>query len=484
MMQKRVLLINPPTGLMIREDRCQASVNNNPLVMRPPIDLMYVAASLEAHGFECRLRDYPLLRKSWKDFDSELREFNPDVLVMSTTISTLVNDLHAASMAKNYNPDILTIAKGPHFKVEDQRALRDFPDLDVAVHGESEIPISECCTKNGLSEVRGITYRDRSTGNILRTERPPLLDDLDALPLPARHLIDNSLYVRPDTLEPQTTIQTARGCPWSCIYCLSPVVYGSQVRQRSPESLVAEVEHCKTRYGIQNFIFLADTFTVNKKWVISLCKLLIERNLKVSWACNSRVNTLDEERIQWMKKAGCWLIAFGTESGNDEHLKLMKKGTTTEFAKPAIDLCRKYGIKSYTYFIFGLPWETKDSARKTIQFAKWLDADIAEFYTAYPLPGTELAKMAEEMGLYEKSALRESHLGAYEPAILRTPELSPQDILRYSTQARMEFYMRPKYIIRKLTGIRSYNELKAHLTFGYQLLRGVFTVRRRAAMST
>src|SRR3989304_7524666 len=192
----------------------------------------------------------------------------------------------------------------------------------------------------------------------------------------------NHLKPSPDTSEPQATIQTSRGCPSQCIFCLSPLISGMKLRERSVSNIVAELEECVNKYHIQNFFFRADTFTMNKKSVVELCKEIIGRNLDIAWVGNSRVNTIDAERLTWMKKAGCWLGAFGIESGNDEIQKQIKKGTTRSQAREAVKLCKKLGIKTYSFYLIVFPWETSEMIMYSRGLIKPLRIDFSEIHIA------------------------------------------------------------------------------------------------------
>lgn len=298
----KALLINPPTGLYVREDRCQSSVGDFTVsVIRPPMDLMMMATSLEAIDVHCSIKDYPVEGGGWGVFKQDFLDFNPDLLILSVTTPTLKNDLLCCKIAKEINPKVLTVAKGAHFLEYDTQILGDFKDLDIIIRGESELAVREIVTSNDFSVIKGITYR-LNNGQIKINENRPLLSDLDVLPLPARHLVKNELYVRPDTREPMALIETSRGCPGNCIFCLVRQVAGEKIRNRSPQVIVQEIEECINKYNIHNFHFKSDTFTWNKNWVIALCKEIITRKLKINWICNSRVDSLDGERIAWMKE--------------------------------------------------------------------------------------------------------------------------------------------------------------------------------------
>ena len=202
--------------------------------------------------------------------------------------------------------------------------------------------------------------------------------------------------------------------------------------------------------------------------MIRLCDEIISRGLNVNWVCNSRVDTLCEERLAVMKKAGCWMIGFGVESGNQEILNKMKKGTTLEDAERAIYLCREYGIKTYLFWVLGLPWETRETALDTIRFAKRLDGDFAEFHIAYPFPGTEFHKIAIENHLYDETDLIGQDV---KRNTTRSFNLSHQELEELKKRAVREFYLRPKLILRTLTGISSPKVFWNYLRKGVHVLR-------------
>lgn len=460
---RRALLINPPSGLYIREDRCQVPVKGlTATAPRPPIDLAYIAAILENAGVECKIRDYPVERKGWSALREDIIAYRPSLLIVSVTTPTFQLDMKACEIAKRLDPSICTMAKGGHVTVYDVLALQEHPYLDVVLRGEVEETIREIAEGIPWERIKGITYRNGA--GIRRNPDREFIEDLDSLPFPARHLLDNSLYRRPDTGEPQTTIQTNRGCPGGCVFCLAGKLSGRRLRLRSPQNIADEVEETVNKFGIRNFFFRADTFTWHKEWVIEICKELIRRDLNIKWVCNSRVDTLDEERLRWMRASGCWLISLGIESGSERILKLMGKNITKEDARRAINLCRKFGIKTYAFYLFGLPWETEEDIRETINFALELDADFAEFHLAVPFPGTALYDLVREHDLLEGDFQGYDH----SVPVARTLFLSREELVKWRRRAIHRFYMRPLYILKTLLRSPSLIALFNYFRFGVE----------------
>jgi radical SAM superfamily enzyme YgiQ (UPF0313 family) len=466
---QRVLLIVPPTGRYIREDRCQTPIDKlKTVALRPPIDLLYAAACFEKAGAACRMVDYPGEEWGWQRLEADLREFRPQTLVLSITTPSFADDMKAAALAKSVDPAILTIAKGAHFNTLDVRGLEEFPALDVALRGEYELTCMELAEGRPLETITGITWR--RDGKVVRNDPRPLPTDLDQIPYPARHLANNRLYIRPDNDQMQTTLVTNRGCPFSCTYCLANQVSGLKNRYRSVENVLGEIRECVERHNIRNFLFRSDLFTQNRKWVIELCQGILDQKLDIQWAANSRVDTVNPEVLSWMRKAGCWIIAFGVEKGDDASLAIINKKATCEQAREAMRITREAGIKRSMYLLFGLPEDDEDTLRRDIEFAKQVDPDFLEIFYPYPFPGTPLYKEAVEKGLLEDGVIPRE---AYGLPAMATRHISIDRLAKLRTWGLREFYMRPRFIARTLAGVSSPREFYNFARYGVLQLRDI-----------
>ena len=214
--------------------------------------------------------------------------------------------------------------------------MLDLSSTDYIIGGETDFAIGEIADyalkgEGNIDDALSILYKTED-GSFKRTAFHQWAGDLDSRPFPARHLMNNALYKRPDTDEPMATIQTARGCPSACVFCLTPIISGTCVRFRSPQNVLDEMLECYDVHGIKSFFFKADTFTIDPKWVKEMCELIINSKMhgNITFTANSRVNPLSKETLQLMKDAGCFMVAFGFESGSDEMLKTLRKGTTVE----------------------------------------------------------------------------------------------------------------------------------------------------------
>lgn len=472
--RKKAYLIVPPTGFYIREDRCQTPIKDlKTVALRPPIDLMYAAASFERGGCECLVTDLPAEGLGWTDLEQRLRDLQPDFLVLSITTPSLEEDLQAAEVAKRASPQTLVIAKGAHFNTLDVETLQRHGSLDAVLRGEYEPACEAIGQGRPVGEIAGMTWRNES-GAIHRTADSGFVEDLDQLPFPARHLVRNDLYVRPDTGEPQTTLITNRGCPYDCIFCLAPQVAGRVNRYRSVENVLREVEECLTKFNIHNFLLRSDLFTQKREWVIELCRAILSQGLKIRWVCNSRVDTIDPEMLDWMKRAGCWLIAFGVETGDEQMLKRMHKRADSAKAREAMQMTRRAGIRSSVYMLMGLPWEDEQAIRDNIAFFRELDADFVEIFYVYPFPGTPLHEFAVREGLLAPGEIPREAYG--EPA-MPTLHLSKAELARWRRKALRKLLLRPNYIARTLLRPRSPRELFNYIRYGFIQLADL--LRRR-----
>ncbi|MBI2568504.1 MAG: radical SAM protein [Candidatus Schekmanbacteria bacterium] len=459
---RRALLVYPPSGLFDRTDRCQTPIAYaSAQGARPPMDIAYIAAGLIAEGIACQLVDYPAEQLGWSAFRRDLEVLRPNLLVLSITSFAFDLDMEACTIVKEMLPACLTVAKGAHFKLAPAECLELYPQLDMVIWGESELVLPEVFAAERLADVAGIAARD-DTGAPFVTPERPALRDLDRLPLPARHLINNELYRLPNTGEKMTTIIVGRGCPHECIFCLVPAVTGKKAVYRSPGSVVSEIRDCVERFGIRQFLLKADAFTINRKWVLAFCDAVAIAGLEVGFISNSRVDGLDEEVVTALARAGWWMLAIGVESGNQDILNHVKKGATVEQAETAVRLCRKHGIRTFAYFTIGFPADTRRTVLDTIHFALRLDPDFCEFHPAFPFPGTVLHDMGEKLGLLHIGG--NAGRGVMPRQFLRSQALDLRQINRLRIYGLMRFYLRPRFIWRTLRSVSGPAEVLRYLS--------------------
>lgn len=471
------MLVYPPVGSYQRgEDRCQinidASVAN---AFRACNDLGYVASILK-EKYQIFLKDYSAEKLSYINFENDFISFSPDIIFISTTNGSIYEDLAFVAKVKKLKKEIIVVLKGALFFSPEPQLFDelDLSNVDYLIGGEVEFIIADLLQGSNLELIQGISYK--KDGNWVSNNMVEFNFELDSIPFPARELMNNSLYVNPATNRPMATISTSRGCPSSCIYCISPIISGKNVRYRTPENVVQELKECVHKHNICDFFFKSDTFTINKDWVIQLCDLIINSELKgkINWVANSRVNTIDEEMLLKMKQAGCSVIALGIESGSDESLVKMKKGTNVEQNRKAVKLIKNFGLKTYGFYLIGFPWENKEHLEQTRNLIFELDTDFIELSITTPFKGCELYSM-----LCEKLDDGAKVLGkdSFKYITLGTDYLTSEEIQTFRKNIILKYHLRPKYILKKifnkdLTPSLFFNYVK----YGFRLLKNIFNL--------
>ncbi len=461
-MTKKILLIYPKSPVMNREDRCQQPTKELLVIPPlPPTDLLYLAAISEREGLEAYIRDYSL----GGNFEKDLEEIKPDYVLANIATPTLNSDLKCFDIAKKILPKVITIAKGAIFLTKNSEILLKNKALTYIISGEAEETLSELLKgEKEPKDILGLWYRD---GFVVKFSGVrPFIDNLDELPFPARHLIDNTIYRRPDNNKVQAVIKVSRGCPHHCFFCLATPTSGRKVRMRSPENILSEIRECMNKYGIKNFIFWSDIFNYDREWTVNFCEKIIKSGLKFTWSANTRADTADEKMAKLMYKAGCRLVSIGSESGSQFILDKIGKNITLLDIRNTVKAFKKAHIKIYNYFVLGLPWEDEDTANATINFAIELDTDFVSFYTATPLPGTRYYN-------YAIKELREdidNYTNAYYEPILKTYSLSKERVMELHKKAVKSYYLRPLYILKMLTKIRSLYEIKSYFLAGLNII--------------
>lgn len=328
------------------------------------------------------------------------------------------------------------------------------------------LPKSPQPSAEQFASIKGLGWR--KSGEIVLNWDRPFFRSLDDLPMPLHHLLPLSSYRMPMIKGAYAFVVTSRGCPAGCKYCIKHVSYQFSVRLRSPEKLLEEIQLLYD-LGVRHIHMYSDLFTVSRDQVVELCRLLIEKGPKVTWTCNSRVDYVDEEVLSLMGRAGCELISWGIESGNEEILKRAHKGYRMEQAYNALRWARQAGIKNWGYFIIGLPGETKETIRETIDFSKKLPLDIALFHVAAPYPGTPFFFEVVENGWF-RPGVNWEEVDMDQATVLDYPDLKAEDLLYWQKRAFREWAFRPGPVITFIKGMNSWAGFKSALDIGIQTL--------------
>jgi len=414
----------------------------------PPLNLMYLGASLEKASFSVKILDDNFKRWGCEQITKLVEKFNPFIVGVTATTATIKSSLEYIKSIKHILSDVLTVIGGPHTTFLPIDTLKSLKELDVVVIGEGEETITELAEKyekkseEGLEEVKGITYRNQSK---IKTNEPrALIQDLDSLPFPARHLIPFKEYET--SKNGQAHIITSRGCIYSCEYCSSSLIMGKRFRARSPENVVDEIEELYDKYKIREIGFIDDTFVLNRRRAHAIADKIKERSLDVTWSTSSRVNTIDKQLLSNLKSAGLRSIYYGIESGSQRVLDLMKKKITLKQSEDAVKIAKDLGIEVMASFMFGYPGEAPAEMDKTIDFSIKLDPDYAQYSILTPFPGTPIYQKLEKKGLIEKDWEKYTVL---DPVIkYEKLGLSRKIVKRKLAEAYFKFYRRLSYYIK------------------------------------
>ena len=445
----KVVLIFPPQSLQERYSHDVGNVGG----FLPPLGLCYMAAVLERDGHNVKLMDCPANSYTKLDIINYIREFKPDVIGIAaiTSLADITKEL--CSIIRQIDPKITIVLGGPHPTIMPQEVSKEM-DADIIIVEEADNII--CDVLKDLEKYK--TQRIVNAGKV---------KDLDTIPLPALHLLDMSKYSSlPNTYKtsPKTfQMVTSRGCPYTCTFCNDAL---GKFRQRSVENVINEIQHWKKIYNIKEIAFWDDILTLNKAWMYKFCEAIGKEN--IVWSCYTRLDLVDEPLLRAMKKAGCWNIFFGIESGDDQLLKNITKRMTVEEMKKQVRVVQKVGIVIRGSFMLGLPGETPELGRKTIQYAIELEPDYTQFSITTPYPGTQLWKDYEKWGTLDKN-FKEYH--GWRPVFLPYGYKSRDELLAIHKEAFKKFYMRPKYIMKRIAKMRSLNDIKRNIS-GLRMIKG------------
>jgi anaerobic magnesium-protoporphyrin IX monomethyl ester cyclase len=304
---------------------------------------------------------------------------------------------------------------------------------------------------------------------------------MDSLPFPAYHLLPRRKYKPhpPHGLaSPFAAIVTSRGCPYRCAYCSKPV-FGSKFRAQSPARVVEEVTYLKEKFGVKEIAFYDDIFTLDKKRAHDIAEATIQKGIKIFWTCEARVNLVDRELLYHMKQAGCYAIAYGIESASPDILKTLKKDITLEQVEAAVRISREVGLQTIGYLMLGSPGETPDTIRQTIDFARKLKLDFAQFSVTTPYPGTELYElyMQDRHDNIPWESFVYAGTDSRMTPIFETNHLSRNDLKRWTRRAYRQFYLRPAYLWQRLRRLTNPGALKMNLKGFGMLLRSIVPSR-------
>ncbi|HLD05363.1 MAG TPA: radical SAM protein [Candidatus Nanoarchaeia archaeon] len=430
----------------------------------PPLGLLYIAAVLEKHGFPVKVTDSYAEHWGVKETIRETLKYNPDIVGITATTPTFGNALMIAKALKKENPKVTVVMGGPHITPTATLLLKKYKEIDVCVKHEGEYSFLELAQNKPLASIVGIVYRKKN-GEVVNNPDRPLLDNLDELPYPARHLIDLSKYhhvLFTSYGEPLTEMLTARGCPFQCTFCASKITNGVRVRFRSVKNVMGEVDELINKYGIKVIEFRDDTLTLNPPRFKELMRELKKR--KISFIGNGKVNMVAKvpEMAQQFKEAGGKLLMFGCESGEQKILDSYLKAQTVEEIREAFRIVNQHGIDTLAFFILGSPLETRETARKTLNLAKEIKPTFVEFFLLNPHPGTKAEDEARQVEMMTNTNWEEVSTPQWFNPTISHPVFKGEELQTLLKQAYREFYFRPQYMVRLLLKMNTWDKIKRY----------------------
>ena len=452
----KITLINPPYP---------PSVHSHPPFI--PLGLGYLGAVAEKAGHQVTIIDCQAEKLTYETFTARIAQTPSDIIGVTATTLLYKSAMKLITIAKQAQPNAVTMLGGSHGSFLDEDALKEYPSLDIVVRREGENTFIELLEKiqaqASLANVLGITYR--SGDKIVHTADRPLIEDLDSIPFPAHHLMPLESFKREGKI--LFPLISSRGCVFWCDFCSTVRMFGRGYRWRSPKNVVDEMQLIHDKYGVKQVTFYDDAFTVDRKRVIQICDELHTRKLDMMWDCGTRVDMVDRELLQTMKNAGCFAVWLGVESGSEAILGAMNKSIKLDQTRKAYKTAHEVGLMTIANVVLGFPGETEKTARETIRFLKELNPDDVGFYVATPYPGTPMYEEVKKNGW-----LRITDFDKYDTAgpTFETPSLSMEALAKLRYKAYQDFYLRPSYVLRMMRKGGTYGRA-AVKTSGAYLLR-------------
>ena len=468
-----VAIVNPPRyagDSVVREERCEVVERYSVL---EPYSLLQLAALLEADGHKVRMLDANGQGSSYRDVETWLRARPYDAVIFRFTPTTFDHDMRLAALSKAVCPDAHTIGICWTLRTMPLQVLAEAPHLDVYLRHEYEavgtLLLRALETGTPLDLVPGVAYRDGGTARATADAQP--IRDLDAIPIPAYHLLPSldPYFISARACQPFTIMYASKGCPFACSFC---TVAKTAWKYRSAGHVLEEMKYLRDRYHIRTVSFFDETFTMNKKRVREICEGIRAEGLDIRWYCNTRVHLVDPDLLRLMRSAGCSGMSFGVESGNQGILDTVSKQATVAQAEHAIQWAKEAGIKTYCAFILGLPGETRETAMDTIEFAMRTLPNGAQFNVLAPYPGTELYETLKAKGVLPDVDWRSLY---QDSAVVGTDGLSKAELNRLRKLAYTKLYFNPRWWLQNVRhAISSPDDFQLASRYGVRVLANYF----------
>ena len=434
----KVCLVNPGFGRLDGYKK---------LFLPPPLNLAYIASSLKGLA-DVEIMDCYAKEMGIEQCLKKICESKPDIIgiIPNNYCDFVMGDLEKwirlfSAKMKSIGLDAATVAGGPFASTFPERALRY---ADFVIRGDQEIVFRNLIENLGdEKELKNTTGLCSRLNNKTHINKPYFTNNLDSISFPSRELLETKIYGHILIDKPMTTFLTTRGCPYNCVYC-SRRVYGPY-RERSVENVMEELREVVNMQKNKNIVFYDDNFTINRKRAARICDLIVKEGIDIKWICATRVDLVDKNLLEKMKRAGCSVIAYGVESGDQKVLDKIKKNIKIDKTKKAFELTRKAGIKILSYVIIGSPGETKESVEKTFRLIKRLEPDYVQFNPITIYPGSEIyGKGPKEICMFTQD-----------------------ELIKIQREVYKRYYLRGNYILDQFKKIRSFGDIKR----GFHALR-------------
>lgn len=458
-------------------------INDVYYTIQPSLGLGYVAAIFLKHGHEVTVLHAGRERLSWDEFTATLQRERPDCVGIQMLSHEFNNTRRHVELIRQFCPETLVIVGGPHLSGDPETTMRAIPGIDFGFTSEAEV---------GLEKFLGLTPGERADPAILR-EVPNLVwrdgeriainaqlkeMDLDALPFPAWSLMPPGSYpVAPHgnfcRQTPVAPLITSRGCPYTCTFCAGYRMTGRQVRFRSPANVLEEISLLYHEFGVREIHVEDEVFTLRRSFATEVCQRIIDSGMKLSFALPNgvRLDSLDEELLRLLERTGFYSMGVGIESGSDRVLELMHKNLNTDTIRRQVDLIKRVTRIHLTgFFILGYPTETEEEVLKTIEFAKTLPLDKANFMFLSPLPGSQVW---EDYRKVHGNDPDWADTFSYR-IVEGMTDIPPARMRQLHRKAVRDFYCRPKILLNLARQIKSVDQLK----YISRRLANIFNTRR------
>ncbi len=398
-----ILLVHP---LGYNKESAGRDVSRMANIM-PPLGLTGIGAYLGREGINSAIIDAYAYPESDQAIKKYIIEKRPAFIGLSCTTSSFLDGIRIADMAKAICPDIRAVFGGPHVSALKERVIEDFPVVDYCVIGEGEVTLTELIKSEGEgpASIRGLVYREPGKGACTTGERPNIAD-LDTLPFPAYEKLKNypAAYRLPIFNYPRTpnaSCISSRGCPYACTYC-DRSVFGRSFRYNSAEYIYEHLAYLKRRFGVRHINFYDDQFTFNRERIATLTEMMMKRSLSITFNCVVRAEHVDVDLIRQMKRAGCWMISLGIETGDESLLAQHRRNADLDMLKEKIYMISREGLRVKGLFMIGLPGETKETINRSIRYFLSLPIDEINVAKFTPFPGSPLYRNIHELGEFEE----------------------------------------------------------------------------------